>query len=54
LIALGSDKGLEFVTNLTLRTGINPEMTSPVNFDDADLITPEFLDRSEMSAVSAC
>jgi hypothetical protein len=54
LIALGNDKGLELVTNLTLRMGINPEMTSPVNFDDVDLITPEFLDRSEMSAIATC
>jgi hypothetical protein len=54
LIALGSDKGLEFVGDLALGAGINPEMTSPVNFDDADLIPPEFLDRSEMSAVSTC
>jgi hypothetical protein len=54
LVALGSDKGLEFVGDTTLGPTVNPEMTSPVNFHNADLIAPEILDRCEMAAVSAC
>jgi hypothetical protein len=53
-MALGSDKGLDFVGDMALGAAVNPEMTAPLNFDDTDLIPREFLDRREMAAVSTC